>query len=1617
MAIQTLLRWRNPDKTLDLNNRFKTVFNKGVVDGGLLTPVSGQLEVEVAPFTAVSFDGAVIHSDDTETVVVPDGEDFYIVLNARWRFGDSPIQVLQAITLTDYGLSAEQDWMIILGRIDTVTGAPNSEVDAADITYVERMEVDPQGRSSWRGVIATAGSLPSGVGHTNKDGDVRLVRDTGSFYFWNETGGTWDLFDEVPITTHRDAEHSNGVTGDSASTTLAPTAVGTDITIAAVAAGSSYTVDGRLLTAPGGTTTIGAATVGAIRGLIQVAVNNTPVVAGTFRVQKDVDSLDIAAARIVDMSDNHATGTFGLIFNNTGNLLSWDNGEPVDVTVAGRYRLFRADYTQWIDVQVTGSLPGSVVSDNYVVNASAQTDTSLLIAHYFWDGSTTLVLGADRRIFGNTGPKHVSTDAKQKLSYDALTDLRGSMVFSGGDCDVITGLNLRVMGPVIAYMEGRRYVAAGNYTGIAIPAASTRYVYVEKTTDDLAALTVSATDPSTVAGLIYAPVASVTTDGSDITSIVDLRDPQVIVGQATRHARLRMTREHALKFSPGTGANGTYSLENTDTGVESAMSVGRMLVSDTGEVSATGGGLFAGLRAQLDLGRNANNALRFRDTNTGLGGDWQNLTDATANSLADFQPLRPTPPSVFGTLLDIQTGTQTGEGVVTGFAAAIGAGLSVDLALGEAFDVRGRRLETDSVTNVAIPAAGTGDNDTVWAIAWNPAIDDFEAVKIGTATGAADGALVIALATLNNTGGGPDAVAAVTDVRRFAAGSMGRMAVTVGAANANFPSMRQALLNLNALSTSAIRPSVLLITGDYTEPFVTADGGCILIDDTNDAVWTGAGSKLSNIHIAGAGLRGAVGQASPNVTWGGTGDAGFFLDFNNAVRNWTFENLSFVYAGDAAVAPVNHDVCLFKNTSFSFTMHKCSLNGNSKLTHVFAWAGNVALGGGESTTGGGLLLDRVVMTNVGRDNTDSLGATGADVSPFYFAASTSITGQLQLRDTIIRGNSTQAMDSVVFSPSGGSTGSLFLSFQGVSFTRVVTGVTSGVADASKSFQRCSFGESASAYAISSGATTLSRLSECRFTSTGAATSLEGVAFVSGCSTSTGAVVTGASTAVIVGCDFKSAGSFTGAYSQISGAEISLGTTGVLTPATQRAIITGSEVVKANGDAQSNTMVSVTGNLNVRFSNTTFTYSGTSTNTDNCVEISGTTPRVAFVGCALRVGSARPDMGYVVRVTSTSAFNLMVHDCDINGGSTSGGGILFSRSSGTETDGEFHISGGYIQTSTGAAIIVSHNATGSITAGSIEGVYINTTAAGFPCFIQRVRHLSVNGVTVRAGAAATIQFGNSTVADSTFQRDLALVGNTFFSESGDMTVSVQRYRSVNAVSNTLDIHGTAVNQNLIFLFEGSNITETLNIVANQLFINGSANANTLARIDVTDAGRVLCGQNQVFVDADGSGTATAEIRITADDRTSSIFRSSGNTLEASSASGVAQATLLLEDTSVGSNVFAYSENDVLVTRASSANGTSAIRVEGTFVGEVKTASVVGDHTASIVTDDCVHGKIVTSNAYGSAQATVLVDESTAERCESGYIFGTGAHAPSRNIDVNLLIGVPVYDNTINMESPY
>jgi hypothetical protein len=193
MAFKPVFKFRNPDSTFDLNSAYSSAIAKGIYSGGDVT-VSG-LNITIAPFTAVGFDGLVVKSDTPITVTAVNGKINVVALFAKYeRDAKSAIQlnVFEEATLTGSSLA---DYYVIFGKTDLTAGGYTSLLvessspppgvgvfSFSNSHYADKVGVGLKQPS------ASFSSLPY---TKNRAGDVRYALAEQSIYAWNATTKTW----------------------------------------------------------------------------------------------------------------------------------------------------------------------------------------------------------------------------------------------------------------------------------------------------------------------------------------------------------------------------------------------------------------------------------------------------------------------------------------------------------------------------------------------------------------------------------------------------------------------------------------------------------------------------------------------------------------------------------------------------------------------------------------------------------------------------------------------------------------------------------------------------------------------------------------------------------------------------------------------------------------------------------------------------------------------------------------------------------------------------------------------------------------------------------------------------------------------------------------------------------------------------------------------------------------------------------------------------------------------------------------------------------------------------------------------------------------------------------
>lgn len=855
MAMQMLLGWGAKDSTLLLNTRFKEVFKKGFATGGVITTSGSTLEATVSPFVLVTSDGCVATSDASVTLPIGDGVKTYIVVRARYRTNNSPILVVQALSAAAFGSDPEAQWLHVVATLDLTTGTPHSFPPASSVSYTERDEIDQQGRSFWRDPVPTLGDLPQ---TRNRHGDTRLVTDTGSLHWWNENTSVWEIFDEVPLTHHRQTEHSNGLVARSVSTSLQPGVTGTNVTVQAVPAGSGYTVDGRFVAAPSSAQSIAASTAGSNRGIIQLGYDQNGASTLNYRVGRDADALDLSGARLLDISDGHPLGTFSLVYDPARGF-SWGGGEPAYSPGVGLpFKLKNSAGTHWISISFTGAFPVIAVSDNYIVNASLKDNTHFLVGHWFWDGSSVLVLGADKRVWGNLGYKEMSSDFKRDIiNAVVIGDSRRDGVISGGELiNDLGSLSARIVGPIVAVVGGTRFVVDGAFSGAAFPPSAITSLFISQS----GVLTQAAGFPSD--GSPYAAIADVTTNGSNITTIDDRRYAVMVAGNHEGSVSVVMGKDSSF-------ASRNHYTENKRV-FETRGPVGDVenTLLSTGILEAIDGELRSGGPLNINDGTNDNlvNSVAY---------------PAIANVLPGASA-----PSLVEAIVAAGEVASSGVGVVSSSDFAVStSGLNITLSAGVAYTFAGMKLRTTTNTVLAVGAIAPNTTAYVYLNSLTKAF----VVSTTKPTWKRD----IVMAVFQHNGA---VVNNIVDTRPLCDGTKMGSSISIGFDTGNFQgalALRSAVAFICAYTTAGVvslPPAEIVVVGDNTG--VRAE---------QNTVDLGAfyGTNLDTLSF-----RGSASHDSNSIYWGASGVATSTPLFNlrGLVSKFKVRDLEFVYAGDGSAS-------------------------------------------------------------------------------------------------------------------------------------------------------------------------------------------------------------------------------------------------------------------------------------------------------------------------------------------------------------------------------------------------------------------------------------------------------------------------------------------------------------------------------------------------------------------------------------------------------------------------------------------------------------------------------------------------------------------------------------------
>ena len=216
MTVTVSMQWFNADSTEQLNLPTKTTFAPGIVSDGLLVPVSGQLQVTVGLFTAVTADGCIATSDSGVVLNCPANQTTVLSLLVVYNIGGAPTVSIDAHEISAYQNLPDLDKRLVFGQVTVPNGA--TQVLSSYISYASRDSQDQLKRLNLRGTVPSVAQLPLTSPNLNKPGDFYMVTqgvgDTAAIYAWN--GLSWDFITNsasiaATLAAHRANLYSNEI--------------------------------------------------------------------------------------------------------------------------------------------------------------------------------------------------------------------------------------------------------------------------------------------------------------------------------------------------------------------------------------------------------------------------------------------------------------------------------------------------------------------------------------------------------------------------------------------------------------------------------------------------------------------------------------------------------------------------------------------------------------------------------------------------------------------------------------------------------------------------------------------------------------------------------------------------------------------------------------------------------------------------------------------------------------------------------------------------------------------------------------------------------------------------------------------------------------------------------------------------------------------------------------------------------------------------------------------------------------------------------------------------------------------------------------------------------------
>lgn len=216
MALKAYMAFNNGDLPSQWNERFRSIFRKGIyhctnltgsVAASNVAGVDGQLKVDVGPFVAITNDGMVVREDtDTQRLNLAAGMAQRIGLRARYNPNQPPLLEWLVVADDQASLLADQDSIIWFASVTTDARA------ATQIQIYPQHRMDVIGRSPLRPTALDLNELAQRQGAGDViEGDIAFVLsilNTSAGGFFRYQNGAWVAVSEASTLVNFDAEHS-----------------------------------------------------------------------------------------------------------------------------------------------------------------------------------------------------------------------------------------------------------------------------------------------------------------------------------------------------------------------------------------------------------------------------------------------------------------------------------------------------------------------------------------------------------------------------------------------------------------------------------------------------------------------------------------------------------------------------------------------------------------------------------------------------------------------------------------------------------------------------------------------------------------------------------------------------------------------------------------------------------------------------------------------------------------------------------------------------------------------------------------------------------------------------------------------------------------------------------------------------------------------------------------------------------------------------------------------------------------------------------------------------------------------------------------------------------------